>query len=666
MLQPLQFQSEKYSAYGNATSQGILNQLGRPALDSLSILIRETVQNSWDARISNSIPVKFQVAGRILTDNQLQFLHDTILKDAPATLNLHSTLFSGKETPVLIISDRGTTGLNGPTRADVPDGGSEERNFVNFFRNVGQSKSKRSMGGGTYGYGKSVLYRVSRVHTVCVYTRCLVNGELQSRFIAAALEPEAEEQKNNSLLTGRHWWGLLADNVIEPVTGDKADAIASALGLPDFDKDERGTSCMILLPDFGENTMEDILKRTTRILLWYFWPKMLESQNSISPMEFEVFNNKSRVFIPAPNTFPPIQGFILAMQTLKRDGLSEKEDYMKKVTRIRSPRLGKDLGWLVLQRFAFEARVDLDPDSADMFSPFSGVCHHVALMRRAELVVKYLPGPPLVSPQIEYAGVFLVDEDVDQAFAKAEPPTHDDWNSQSLTGQEKTVVNVALNNIKRALDNFATPLPTSSKSSVLSPLGTFADQLGSLLIGQDGPGGYVQSIQERKSGKSNGSQGAATGSGDISGQDTGIGHILSSENHAGNDRSTGGVNDLAPGENTKRSHARIKLIDKGRLDLIEDMPASVIEFQIEHAIPSHATKVIVEANVVLDSGEQEKEAPTDGEKPDVLLWMDADGRVRSGSEAIVISSADTRSWKVAISIPTNTLLNIDLFAEEIF
>ena len=49
-MRRLDLYSEPFSPNGNVTSEGVLNQLGRPDLDIHSLLVRETVQNSWDAR----------------------------------------------------------------------------------------------------------------------------------------------------------------------------------------------------------------------------------------------------------------------------------------------------------------------------------------------------------------------------------------------------------------------------------------------------------------------------------------------------------------------------------------------------------------------------------------------------------------------------------------
>ena len=163
MVQPLSLLSEKYSPQGNVAAEGVLNQLGRPGLDSLSVLVRETVQNSWDARLADNETVHFTIAGRFLSATQLDFLRHMVLSEEPERLKLHDRLSSeaGNSVRILTISDRGTTGLNGPTRADALDDDTRSRNFVNFFFNVGQSKGN-SLSGGTYGYGKSILYQVSQ------------------------------------------------------------------------------------------------------------------------------------------------------------------------------------------------------------------------------------------------------------------------------------------------------------------------------------------------------------------------------------------------------------------------------------------------------------------------------------------------------------------------
>ncbi|HEU5379569.1 MAG TPA: hypothetical protein VFV38_29450, partial [Ktedonobacteraceae bacterium] len=206
----------------------------------LAVLVRETVQNSWDARASDQEPVRFSVAGWILNQTQQKFLRESLFAEYPlfTSLPLAESLLSSNPVNVLAISDRGTKGMGGPTRADIVTRSNEPRDFVDFLRDVGQPSDKQ-LTGGTYGYGKAALYRASRVRTICVYTRCKEKGKLESRFIVTALgEPYSTDQDR---YTGRHWWGRLEDNIAEPLLDADADSAAEALGSPEFRGNECGT-----------------------------------------------------------------------------------------------------------------------------------------------------------------------------------------------------------------------------------------------------------------------------------------------------------------------------------------------------------------------------------------------------------------------------------------
>ena len=66
-LTPLHRESEPYSQYGNISADGIQRLLGAPNLNALQILIRETVQNSWDAGKDIPGPVGYRLRFRELS-----------------------------------------------------------------------------------------------------------------------------------------------------------------------------------------------------------------------------------------------------------------------------------------------------------------------------------------------------------------------------------------------------------------------------------------------------------------------------------------------------------------------------------------------------------------------------------------------------------------------
>src|SRR3954452_6852732 len=54
--------SQTFPPEGASAAEGIRNQLGRPELDLLTILVRESAQNSWDARMEGfRDPVDYRI-----------------------------------------------------------------------------------------------------------------------------------------------------------------------------------------------------------------------------------------------------------------------------------------------------------------------------------------------------------------------------------------------------------------------------------------------------------------------------------------------------------------------------------------------------------------------------------------------------------------------------
>ncbi len=61
-LMEVSWYSQPYPPEGASAAEGIRNQLGRPELDLLTILVRESAQNSWDARLpDSSTPVDYGI-----------------------------------------------------------------------------------------------------------------------------------------------------------------------------------------------------------------------------------------------------------------------------------------------------------------------------------------------------------------------------------------------------------------------------------------------------------------------------------------------------------------------------------------------------------------------------------------------------------------------------
>src|SRR4051812_22506365 len=218
--------SEPYSATGGLAAIGVLNQLGRPDTEPLEVLVREAVQNCWDAKRPDSPGIRVDIGRATLDHEQLSLLRHSVLVDPPPGLPLELELREGMQT--MYFADFGTHGLAGPTRADRSG---EPRDFVDFVRNIGQPPDK-DFGGGSFGYGKAAFYIASRARTIVVDTLCQrPGGELERRFIACALGENYTA--GGRPYTGRHWWGRMLDGVPEPLIGSDAEEASRVLELPD-------------------------------------------------------------------------------------------------------------------------------------------------------------------------------------------------------------------------------------------------------------------------------------------------------------------------------------------------------------------------------------------------------------------------------------------------
>ena len=704
----LQIHSELVSPSGSINSAGVLRQLGRPNLDTLAVLVRETVQNSWDARCSDHEPIDYAVFGTALNAEQIRQLGTQVFAERANEESLPMNVLDGSQPlHALIIADRGTLGLAGPTRADLEG---TPRNFVSFLRDVGLP-SEKQFSGGTYGFGKASLYAASGLKTILVYTRCSIGkGQYESRFIASSLGRHFTYQKRN--FTGRHWWGRLKDGIAEPIINDEADSTAHALGIGRFSKNETGTVIMVLDPLLSDRSAGRIrptepLGRTplqamnliAEYLLCFFWPKMLVQVNGEPSIRFHVRWSGQDIRMPTPSDFAPLTGFVEAMERLK--GMRTDQAALKTAQLdIASERPKMALGRLSLQQVLISKTKMFDIGNAE--SPFTDLTHHTALMRRAELVVKYLEGKPFPSQQVGYAGVFVTSENADSIYAASEPPTHDDWNPKSLTDDwEKRYVNIGLTKIRDAMTKFAQITPDSAPAGILTPLGTFATWLGeSLIPAEEGPSARLRGraldkvphfpIRVDRSDSSNGQSTrlvlvappeappvvqpvprpptidavpSASMQPPLQGSDSDPMPSLPQPSQGLSIETELPLPMVrTPPQKRIRGQSTVEIVSD---DLVEHdgHTALLIRFNINHAQNADGTSILIRTQAVLDDQRLEDQPPEGGTKAAVQNWVSPDDVFYEGEDQIYIAaSVPDNGWQVLISLPDDMIVNVDLEA----
>lgn len=490
---------EKYPPSGTIGAAGFYKLLGRPQLDPLTVLVRETAQNSWDAKRPRAQSVRFSMHGRDLDDHERTALLGSLLTERERAMGTGLSELTGLFT-ALFITDRGTLGLGGPVSASEV---SENRvyDWVDFVLNVGKTNTAGHTGG-TYGFGKTIAYVVSAVNTVVVYSRAKHGGVLQSRLMACAIGSEFSH--NGELYTGRHWWGAEPGHAPVPLVGAEADELAGELGMPSFDGSETGTTLMIVQPDFGGRTPEQGMRFIVEAALWNLWPKLVERSDLAAEMSVTFSWNGVSIPLPSVESRPPLGGFVQAFQGLNSNLAIEELSPGLRRDSIGLEKPRKIVGELVTVPMTFRERANIDdgssiddPDAPRSAAMIEGPAHHVALIRSPNLVVEYLEGPPSPEGSFEWAGVFKAADSEDHVFALAEPPTHDTWRPELLGDRaQKSVVKMALQNIRKVLEHrwgsraSVGSTPSSSTSVIAQKLSHLvAGSLGTAAAPSEAAGG---------------------------------------------------------------------------------------------------------------------------------------------------------------------------------
>ncbi|MEV5540073.1 hypothetical protein AB0L13_24775 [Saccharopolyspora shandongensis] len=577
---------------GASAAEGIRKQLGRPDMDPLQVLVREAAQNTWDARLDSAAEVGFDIALTRPGTSGLTPWRDALLPAFGDDKSLGlSAVLHDPEAVLLTISDRGTGGLGGPLRGDHVHSGSAD--FVGLVRDIGRP-SRRAHSGGTYGFGKGVLFTTSAAGTILVRTRCLWEGRVQTRLIAPGLG--AGFDHDGRLYTGRHWWGRIAsDGIPDPLLDVEADVVAEALGLPARGADELGTDIVLLGASLGSNppaepdeperrrTLTEAARFIGSAMLWELWPILIETPEGGARMRCRVSVDGEELFLPPAERVSRLQPFIRAYRAAHEGGEN-----------LRSRNPSVTLGRFAIKAFMTPVRAHW----TDIAAPTDGAMHHCALMRQAGLVVNYRPGPQLPDPDVSYGAVFRTDVDVDDTFASAEPPTHDAWvhkNMEDPTGRK--LVRSALRTVDNRMRDYAYAEPERAAAARRQPpLGALSNRFSSLV-----PTGAGQGASHR-----------------------------------------------AGGTNGKDSGNRNALVrTRTQPHLVEMDGHFVVVTDIAVATTASPVRVTATASVALDTG-SETEPPAGSTSPEVLCFQTADGAETRSGAVLTLAPGDRRDWRIVV------------------
>lgn len=459
MIQPLQWFPKRFSP-GDMDASGGDRLLGKTELSRLAVLIRETAQNSWDARRASGRPV-FGISLR-RTDFRLREDIATLLSEG--RLAELDTLKRRSSFRILEVFDRGTKGLDGPADLSPAARGKSAR-FQDLILKFGVSHNNGTTGG-TYGFGKTAAFAFSGIGTVIYWTRCRnPEGEIEDRLIVSAFSESYQEQ--GIQYTGRHWWGVVSEDgdSVGPLIGAPAAELGGKLFERGFEEGETGTSILILDPtiadeddhesstgepldrfDSDPQEMEaDFARRARHAIRANLWPKMIPApEEALSPMEIELRVNGVPIDLGSADSGALAHwGAGLNAIRAARAGtgmVSGPQGLPVEVIEILRNR--KVIGHLSLVRRvpAMERYLefdDLDPSRGD-----ESRLLRIALMRgQAELVVTTVDWVQREAPVgTDWLAVYKSADEFDEHYAEAEPPAHDNWVTEGSSSESSKII----------------------------------------------------------------------------------------------------------------------------------------------------------------------------------------------------------------------------------
>lgn len=243
------------------------------AQDLADALVRESIQNSLDARVSRSrspVRVRFRFASgaHALHPDAVRQYFDGLEPHLQAVAKtIHSVLPRPDEAmPYLLIEDFGTRGLTGDPYVDPElSAGTDERNdFFYFWRNVGRS-NKGEIDRGRWGLGKAVFTVASRIRTIFGITRRADDDRalLLGQSVLKTHILDGERIYPYGFFSRRERHNGLPLPIEEPILLERfAD---------DFGVDRAEPGLSVIVPYYRDDELS-LDRLTTSILEQYFYP----------------------------------------------------------------------------------------------------------------------------------------------------------------------------------------------------------------------------------------------------------------------------------------------------------------------------------------------------------------------------------------------------------
>ncbi|HEU0037532.1 MAG TPA: hypothetical protein VFQ53_43270 [Kofleriaceae bacterium] len=417
-----------------------------PDLDSL---VRETIQNALDAKLTNgkTVFVRFRLLELTGTE-RTRFLEtldfaalkphlEAVTKDpGPVGRSILSGLQrfqSDTKLLCLYVEDAGTKGLEGAEEG--------HSSFAALVRNDLDSRKSTTTAGGSYGLGKAVLWSCSLIRTA-VFGSLAADQESKGLRVIAKADLATHESKGVRYHSAG-WLGARDDAAGYALSVFGRANLASGFSLErsDLPPDIAKTGTSMCIVGFHNPSSEDppdpaelLHEIETNVALW-FWPALQLGRLRVDIVSQQNAKTISRRTVDPVNTVPEFCHLLKRYQEGgdKAEGITVRDVVITVpatkpgIVELKPNAQLTATAKLLASVVEAEAPVGVQPANV------------VARMRGSWMVVDYKQYPGAGSPGRTFHGVLLAGQAVsdtpenvaaDQLLRVAEPPAHDAWNNK--------------------------------------------------------------------------------------------------------------------------------------------------------------------------------------------------------------------------------------------
>ena len=224
------------------TGSSLLKLIQNNNMPVLDLLVRESIQNSLDARMPNSKYVEMNYLTGTFDSFRLSMELEGITKPLRAR-------FPQEQYDFIAARDSHTVGLTG----ELDYKKVKNNDYGNLLKLIYEiCKPQEAEGaGGSWGLGKTVYFRIG-IGLVIYYSRIKTNYGFSSRLAASYVENESAPNAmipvyKDQAKRGIAWWGeSIGENITQPITDEEyINDFLRIFSIEPYSNDETGTTIII-------------------------------------------------------------------------------------------------------------------------------------------------------------------------------------------------------------------------------------------------------------------------------------------------------------------------------------------------------------------------------------------------------------------------------------